>query len=80
MDKLKEKVRALTALERRKLAKEGLYLSSMKTEMLEQAIYKVLDLVFSEKDLDGLNMEEEVELYNAIFDKTYNINKEDAGN
>ena len=80
MDKLLEKTRALSALERRKLAKEGIYLASIKTGQMEEAIYKVLDMVFKEKDIEGLLLDQEVELFNAIHDKTYNVSKEEAGN
>ncbi len=81
MSKLLDKVRALTPQERRELAKEGLYLLGNIAGREEEAIYRVLDIVLTKKEVaDISDFDEEKDLFNAVVNVTYGIEVEDSKN
>ena len=81
MDKLLEKVRKVTFLERKKLAEEGIYLLSMDPKREEEIMFKVFSLIFKESDLDAIKcFKDEIELFSAIVNKTFEIKEADAKN
>jgi len=81
MEKLKNKVRALTTIERRNLLNDGISILNLKNEQQDEAVLKILSLVFTDEDLATVkSFDEENELVNAIVDKTYGIGEADSKN
>lgn len=82
MSKLLEKVRSLTPKERRELAQQDkIYLLGDLAGREEEAMYRVLDMVLTKKEVDSLeSFEEEQEIFNKVIMVTYGLSEEDSKN
>lgn len=81
MEKLLEKARSLTILERKKLGEEGIYILNVDPKRQDEAIIKILSLVYSDEELAEVTTpKQEDDLVNKIITLTYSIGEEDSKN